>query len=80
MQNTKTELVPAPQLAKEIGIHRRSLARWLEDEAVGLPKPTKIRSRLFFRRDEIEAWKAARVRSAFVKSSAVAGRSNGEAA
>jgi predicted DNA-binding transcriptional regulator AlpA len=61
---SKTELVPAPALAAEIGIHRRSLARWLKDESLGLPEPLKIRGRLFFRREEIENWKAAQIRCA----------------
>ena len=56
---SKNELVPAPTLARELGIHRRSLARWLDDERLALPRPTKIRQRLFFSREEIEKWKSS---------------------
>jgi predicted DNA-binding transcriptional regulator AlpA len=62
--NATIELVPAMTLAAEIGIHRRSLARWLKDESLGLPEPTKINGRLYFDRLEIESWKASRIRNA----------------
>ncbi len=61
---SKTELVPAPALAQEFGIHRRSLARWIVDQSLGLPEPVKIRGRLFFKREEIEHWKAEQIRNA----------------
>ncbi len=55
-------LIPAPQLAGELGITRRTLARWLGDPALGFPQPTRINNRLYFSRSAVEAWKAARLR------------------
>ena len=38
--------VPAPQLAKELGICRRTLARWLREIPTGFPRPIVVRDRL----------------------------------
>jgi predicted DNA-binding transcriptional regulator AlpA len=57
--------IPAPQLAAELGVSRRTLARWLLDVALGFPRPKIVNHRLYFERNSIEAWKAATaVRSA----------------
>ena len=63
LQDTGSEaLIPAPQLAEELGITRRTLARWLDDPTLGFPKPTRINNRLYFSRFGVEKWKAARLR------------------
>ena len=59
---TNETLVPAPQLAGEFGITRRTLARWLNDPELGFPRATRIKGRLYFSRSTVEAWKAARLR------------------
>jgi hypothetical protein len=57
--------VPATELAAELGISRRTLARWLRDIALGFPRPRCVNHRLYFERVAVEAWKAATaVRSA----------------
>jgi excisionase family DNA binding protein len=56
--------VPATELAAELGISRRTLARWLRDIALGFPRPRIVNKRLYFERSDIDAWKA----SATVKS------------
>jgi hypothetical protein len=56
--------VSAPLLARELGIHRRTLARWLREVPLGFPRPVVIRTRLYFARDEVEAWKLAAARQA----------------
>ena len=55
-------LIPAPQLAAELGINRRTLARWWDDPKLGFPQPTRINNRLYFSRSGVEEWKAARLR------------------
>ena len=55
-------LIPAPQLAGELGITRRTLARWFANPALGFPQPTRINTRLYFSRSSVEEWKAARLR------------------
>jgi len=63
MSDTRNEaLIPAPQLAGELGITRRTLARWLDDPALDFPQPTRINNRLYFSRSAVEEWKAARLR------------------
>ena len=49
-----TSFIPTSALARELGVHRRTLARWMDD---GFPMPKIINGRLYFQRDEIEAWK-----------------------
>jgi predicted DNA-binding transcriptional regulator AlpA len=51
--------IPAPELAAELGISRRTLARWLLDVALEFPRPKIVNRRLYFERNSIEAWKAA---------------------
>jgi predicted DNA-binding transcriptional regulator AlpA len=51
--------IPAPQLAAELGVSRRTLARWLLDVALGFPRPKVVNHRLYFERNSIEAWKTA---------------------
>jgi predicted DNA-binding transcriptional regulator AlpA len=51
--------IPAPQLADELGISRRTLARWLLDVELRFPQPKIVNHRLYFERSSIEAWKAA---------------------
>jgi hypothetical protein len=55
----RTQWIPAPHLAAEFGITRRTLARWLCNEALGLPRPRCVNHRLYFERSAVEAWKAA---------------------
>jgi len=56
--------VSAPKLARELGISRRTLARWLCEIPLGFPRPTIIRERLYFERREVEEWKSAAARQA----------------
>lgn len=58
-----TELVPAPALAKEFGVNRRTISRWLVDDRLQFPKPTRINHRLYFRRVDVESWKIERLRA-----------------
>ena len=54
-------LVPAPAVAAEFGITRRTLGRWFTNSKLQFPKPVKINERLYFRRADLEAWKLTRV-------------------
>jgi predicted DNA-binding transcriptional regulator AlpA len=49
-------------VAAELGIVRRTLARWLEYPNLSFPKPVVIQGRWYFRRAEIEVWKLDRAR------------------
>ncbi len=49
--------IPAPELAVELGISRRTLARWLLDAALAFPRPRCVNHRLYFERGTVEAWK-----------------------
>ena len=51
--------IPAPELAAELGISRRTLARWLRDVALAFPRPRCVNHRLYFERGAVEVWKAA---------------------
>jgi predicted DNA-binding transcriptional regulator AlpA len=55
------ELVPAPTVAAECHVTRRTVGRWLLDENLGFPAPVEINRRLYFRRAELEAWKLSRL-------------------
>jgi predicted DNA-binding transcriptional regulator AlpA len=62
--NHPERLIPAPAVASELGVTRRTLGRWLIDLNLGFPRPIEINCRLYFRRAELEAWKAGRLRRA----------------
>ena len=51
--------IPAPELAVELGVTRRTLGRWMCDVALGFPRPKIVNHRLYFSRGDVEAWKAA---------------------
>lgn len=51
--------IPASDLAAELGISRRTLARWLLDAALAFPRPRCVNHRLYFERGAVEVWKAA---------------------
>ena len=51
--------IPATELAAELGVSRRTLARWLRDIALGFPRPKIVNHRLYFERSSVEAWKTA---------------------
>jgi predicted DNA-binding transcriptional regulator AlpA len=62
-QRSETEpWMPAPKVAEQFGITRRTLTRWLCDERLNFPKPTTLNHRLYFRHCEIETWKLERAR------------------
>jgi hypothetical protein len=56
------ELIPAAIVAREFGVVRRTLARWLEDDILGFPKPEIIRTRWYFNRADLENWKPPRAK------------------
>ena len=55
--DTGDRLVPITTIAKEFDRNRRTLARWIGDEALGFPTPVRINGRLYVSRRAIEAWK-----------------------
>jgi predicted DNA-binding transcriptional regulator AlpA len=47
-----------------------TLWRWLQDESLGFPKPSKIRQRRYWDADEIEAFRDRMVSAAISKRAA----------
>ena len=54
------QLAPAPKVAEQFGITRRTLSRWIIDPALLFPRPVEINKRLYFKQHEIDAWKISR--------------------
>jgi predicted DNA-binding transcriptional regulator AlpA len=65
-------LIPAPQLASEFGVTRRTLHRWINDPAMSFPPAARINHRLYFDRAAVDAWKAERLRASLVAPSKAA--------
>jgi predicted DNA-binding transcriptional regulator AlpA len=58
------ELVPDPQVQRELGITAMTLWRWTRDPALDFPPQIKIRNRNFRSRKQFEAFKQRMVRQA----------------
>ena len=58
---TGDALVPLPAVADEFQRNRRTLTRWLKDEALGFPRPVRLNGRLYVSRAALEAWKRAKI-------------------
>ena len=56
------QLAPAPRVANQFGITRRTLSRWIIDPSLGFPSAVEINKRLYFKQHEIDAWKLQRAR------------------
>ena len=57
-------LIPLPRVADEFRRNRRTIARWLNSESLGFPRPTRIKGRLYVSRLALEQWKADRLAEA----------------
>ena len=56
------EFVPSGQLRAELGeISDMTLWRWLRDSGLNFPRPVQIRNRRYWRRSEVDRWKATRI-------------------
>jgi len=51
---------PSGKVAARYGVHRTTLNRWLKNEAMGFPKPDRVRGRLYWDEDKLDAWDQAR--------------------
>jgi hypothetical protein len=51
------QLVPFVVIRDELGVSSMSIHRWLNDPALGFPRPVLIRNRRYFFRDQIERFK-----------------------
>jgi|KBSMisStaDraftv2_1062788.scaffolds.fasta_scaffold3116551_1 predicted DNA-binding transcriptional regulator AlpA len=51
--------VPNRDVARRYGCHRTTLNRWLQDEALAFPKPSRIRGRNYWDEAALDAWDQA---------------------
>jgi len=49
-------MLPAALVWRRYGKTDRTLARWLQDESLGFPRPLIIRSRRYFKEAELVEW------------------------
>lgn len=59
--------VRAAEVPARFGISPRTLERWLQDETLGFPRPTKINGRRYFSNSKLRAFKAKMAGSAAVQ-------------
>jgi predicted DNA-binding transcriptional regulator AlpA len=58
MSDRQTYL-PAGAVRTRYGVSDMSLWRWLRDERLGFPQPTRINNRRYWKIAELEAWEAS---------------------
>ena len=56
LSDPNDNLLPAPAVWRRYGKTDRTLDRWLQDKALGFPRPTVIRGRRYFRETELVEW------------------------
>ena len=61
-------LVGKPTLARELDTTTRTIDRWARDPDLHFPQSIVMKRRVFFYRDEIEAWKTSRIRNSVSKA------------
>ena len=67
--NRPDELVPDPQVWRELGVTSMTGWRYTRDPKLGFPPPIKIRTRNFRSRRMLEEFKAALLRKALAERS-----------
>ena len=55
---TDTSWIPLAKLAREIGVHPRTVRRWLRATESEFPSPVTFHGRYYFRCNEIRAWQS----------------------
>lgn len=55
------KFLTGPQIRSRYNISEMTLWRWLQDEELEFPKPTKINRRRYFAKSEIILWERSRV-------------------
>jgi predicted DNA-binding transcriptional regulator AlpA len=63
------QLVPDPQVWKELGVSSMTGWRWSHDPALDFPPAVRIRGRNFRSRQMLERWKAKMMRRAIAQRS-----------
>ena len=61
MTSEKTYL-PAAAVRTRYGIAKMTIWRWLQNDALGFPRPSRINNRLYWKLTELEAWEASRAK------------------
>ena len=52
--------LPAPAVCARYGIAKMTVWRWLQKDALGFPRPSRINNRLYWKLTELEAWELTR--------------------
>jgi len=52
---------PATETAKHFGVSRKTLGKWLKDEALGFPQGIVVNGHIYIDIAQREAWEAAQV-------------------
>jgi hypothetical protein len=63
-ENVRDRRLPARLVCERYDIVRRTLDRWIDNEALGFPRPIVINKRRYFREHELEAWERQRAQAA----------------
>jgi len=63
-ERRRGSLIPRSVLATELGVHPRTLKRWLDKAKLGFPAPILINGRNYFVREAIEKWKDEQLKTA----------------
>ena len=58
-ESTRDGLLPTPSVCERYQVVSRTIERWLDDEALGFPRPLIINRRRYFRVAELEQWERA---------------------
>ncbi len=57
---------PATETAKHFGVSRKTLGKWMKDEALGFPQGIVINSHIYVDIAAREAWEAAQIQKGSV--------------
>ncbi len=62
--NTPSALIPHSALAASLGVHVRTLKRWVANASLNFPPAITINKRRYYDRATVDAWRDAQVQAA----------------
>ena len=54
------QMMSSGAIAREFGVHVRTIDNWQGRDGLGFPSPVVINGRRYWKRSDIEAWKQSR--------------------